>query len=141
VHGVGGIAVYSAGLPLKPYPVLVFIAGALLCTLVEYLLALLLERAFNKQCWDYDTYPFTYWCNYKKRIALTTSLFFGLVSLALLYFYWDLTLALIRFIGPTALVWVDLLIYGFFVSDAVLTIRKYLRNKKAGIENPVDGLA
>ncbi|WP_010255691.1 putative ABC transporter permease [Treponema primitia] len=141
VHGFGGFAVYAAGLPLKPYPPLVFISGALLCTVVEYLAALLLEKAFNKKCWDYDTYPFTWWCNYKKRIALTTSLFFGLVALALVYFYWDLAMALIRFIGPRALFGVDLVFLGTFAVDAFFTIRRYIQNKKAGIQNPVDGLA
>ncbi|MFP3042413.1 putative ABC transporter permease [Treponema primitia] len=141
VHGFGGFAVYSAGLPLKPYPLLVFISGALLCTLVEYLAALLLEKAFNKKCWDYDTYPFTWWCNYKKRIALTTSLFFGLVAVALVYFYWDLAMDLIHFIGPKALLRIDLVLLGTFTADAVFTIRRYIKNKKAGIQNPVDGLA
>ncbi|MDR2739267.1 MAG: putative ABC transporter permease [Treponema sp.] len=140
VHGFGGMAVYSAGLPLKPYPPLVFIAGALLCTLVEYLAALVLEKGFNKKCWDYDTYPFTWWCNYKKRIALTTSLFFGLVAMALVYFYWDLAIELIRLIGSVALFRIDLVLLGSFTVDAALTIQKYIKNKKAGIQNLVDGL-
>ncbi|GHV72936.1 hypothetical protein AGMMS49940_02380 [Spirochaetia bacterium] len=141
VHGFGGLAVYSAAFPLKQYPYLVFAAGTMLCTLVEYLAALLLEKAFNKKCWDYDTYPFTWWCNYKKRIALTTSLFFGVVALAEVYFYWDLAMALIRFTGPAALFRIDVVLLVVFAVDAVITLRKYIRNKKAGIQNPVDGLA
>jgi uncharacterized membrane protein len=140
VHGFGAFAVYFACLPLKQYPWLVFVAGTLLCTIIEYLAALLLEKVFNKKSWDYDTYPFTRWCNYKKRIALTTSLFFGLVAVAVVYFYWDLSLALIRFIGPTALFPVDLVLLLVFITDAIFTMRKYIKNKIAGIENPVDGL-
>jgi uncharacterized membrane protein len=140
VHGVGGFAVYAAGAPLKAQPLLVFLAGALLCTAVEYLAALLLEKAFNKRCWDYDTYPFTRWCNYKKRIALTTSLFFGLVSLALVYFYWDLALGLAARAGGAALFWIDALLLAGFALDAAFTIAHYIKNKIAGIPNPVDGL-
>jgi uncharacterized membrane protein len=140
VHGVGGFAVYAAGAPLKAYPPLVFVAGAALCTVVEYLAALLLEKAFNKRCWDYDTYPFTRWCNYKKRIALTTSLFFGLVALALVYFYWDLALGLAACIGARALLWTDALLLAIFGADGALTIAHYIKNKIAGIPNPVDGL-
>ena len=140
VHGLGGFVVYAACHPLGQYPALVFVAGALLCTLIEYLAALLLEKAFHKRCWDYDTYPFTRWCNYKKRVALTTSLFFGLVALGQVYFYWDLALALIRGIGPAALFWVDAVLIGAFAADAAFTIRRYIANRIAGIENPVDGL-
>jgi uncharacterized membrane protein len=140
VHGVGGMAVYAIGLPLRAYPPLVFVSGALLCTAVEYLAALLLEKGFNKKCWDYDTYPFTWWCNYKKRIALTTSLFFGLVTLALVYFYWDLAMGIIAFIGGKALFWVDMLLLAGFAIDAAFTIAHYIKNKIKGIPNPVDGL-
>jgi uncharacterized membrane protein len=107
---------------------------------VEYLAALLLEKAFNKQCWDYDTYPFTRWCNYKKRIALTTSLFFGLAALALVYFYWDLALGIAAFIGTKVLFWLDALLLALFAADGTFTIVHYIKNKLAGIPNPVDGL-
>jgi uncharacterized membrane protein len=140
VHGIGGFVVYAAGAPLMAYPPLVFIAGALLCTVVEYLAALLLEKAFNKRCWDYDTYPFTRWCNYQKRVALTTSLFFGLVTLALVYFFWDLARGIAARIGGKALFWTDVLLLAAFVLDAALTIVHYIKNKIAGIPNPVDGL-
>ncbi|MDR1249232.1 MAG: putative ABC transporter permease [Treponema sp.] len=140
VHGFGGFAVYAAGLPLKPCPPLVFVSGVLLCTAVEYLAALLLEKAFNKRCWDYDTYPFTRRCNYKKRVALTTSLFFGLVALALVYFYWDLALGIAAFAGRKALFWADLLLLAAFAVDAALTITRHINNKIKGIPNPVDGL-
>jgi uncharacterized membrane protein len=140
VHGFGGLGVYALCFPLKAHPVLVFILGTILCTAVEYLSALLLEKVFNKKCWDYDTYPFTWWCNYKKRIALTTSLFFGLVALGLVYFYWDLIMDIVRFIGGRALFLTDLALSILFAADALITMRKYLINKKAGIQNPVDGL-
>jgi uncharacterized membrane protein len=140
VHGIGGFVVYSVGLPLKQHPFLVFVAGTLLCTVMEYLAAVFLEKVFNKRSWDYDTYPFTRWCNYKKRIALTTSLFFGLASVIWVYFYWDFSLSLVNSIYPVVLFRIDILLLGTFAADAVLTIRKYSKNKKAGIQNPVDGL-
>jgi uncharacterized membrane protein len=135
LYGFGGFAVYFACLPFKQHPAMVFIAGTLLCTVAEYLAALLLEKVFNKRCWDYDTYPFSWWCNYKKRVALTTSLFFGVVSLALVYFYWDLVMVPIRFIGPAALFRVDMVLLVIFAVDAIITMRKYIKNKIAGIDS------
>jgi uncharacterized membrane protein len=140
VHGVGGLVVYPLLLPLKEHPLLIYIVGVLLCTAVEYLTALFLEKGFNKKCWDYDTYPFTKWCNYKKRIALTTSLFFGLAVLALVYFYWDLCGLIIKRMGPSLLVPVDIFLLFTFTIDAAYTFTKYIRNNLAGIPNKIDGL-
>ncbi|MDR2784381.1 MAG: putative ABC transporter permease [Treponema sp.] len=140
VHGIGAFAVYAILYPLKKYPVLVFVLGTLICTLVEYLAALLLEKVFNKKCWDYATYPFTRWCNFQKRIALTTSLFFGLVTLAVVYFYWDLCVMLIRLIGKRLLVIIDIILAAAFAVDAFFTIRRYILNRIAGIPNKTDGL-
>lgn len=140
VHGIGAFAVYAVLYPLKKYPVLVFVLGTLICTLIEYLAALLLEKVFNKKCWDYDTYPFTWWCNFQKRVALTTSLFFGVVTLALVYFYWDFCVMLIRLIGRRLLVVVDVILTTVFAVDAFFTIRRYILNRIAGISNKTDGL-
>jgi uncharacterized membrane protein len=140
VHGIGAFAAYTASYPLKAWPPLVFITGTLLTTGVEYLAALFLEKVFNKRCWDYDTYPFTSWCNYKKRIALTTSLFFGLVALALIYFYWDVCMLILARIPGPALFRLDLVLIILFAIDAFFTIRKYVLNRIADIPNKTDGL-
>jgi uncharacterized membrane protein len=140
VHGIGGIAVYIVLFPLKEYPLLVYIAGTLLTTVVEYLAALLLEKAFNKKCWDYHTYPFTKGCHFQGRVALTTSLFFGLGVLALVYFYWDVCVWIMNRIGSPLLFWIDLLMITIFAIDLIYTFRKYIRNKRAGIPNKTDGL-
>jgi uncharacterized membrane protein len=140
VHGIGAFAAYAVLYHLKKYPILVFVLGTLICTLVEYLAALLLEKVFNKKCWDYDSYPFTRWCNFQKRVALTTSLFFGLVTLAVVYFYWDLCVTLIRFIGKRPLAVIDIILAAAFAADAFFTIRRYILNRIAGIPNKTDGL-
>jgi uncharacterized membrane protein len=140
VHGIGGFVIYAALAPLKAHPALVYIAGALLCTALEYLAALFLEKVVGKRSWDYATYPFTYWCNFQRRIALTTSLFFGLVALAFVYFYWDVTVRLMDIIGLPALYWLDGALGLGFTLDIIFTYGKCIRNKRAGIPNKTDGL-
>ncbi|MDR0561640.1 MAG: putative ABC transporter permease [Spirochaetaceae bacterium] len=140
VHGVGAFAVYAACAPLKAYPVLVFLAGVVLCTAVEYIAALFLEKVFHIRGWDYDTYPFTKWCHYKKRIALTTSLFFGLIAFGSIYFYWDAGVLLTRLIGADALAVVDIVFAVVFLTDAAATSVKCIRNTLAGIPNKTIGL-
>jgi uncharacterized membrane protein len=144
VHGIGAFAVYGLCMPLKPYPVMVFLVSTAVCTLIEYLAAIVLEKIFFIRGWDYETYPFTKWCHYKRRIALTTSLFFGLVATAIIYFYWDLGIWLLNKLmnaaGSTSLIIIDIVLTAVFLLDAVFTGVKFMRNKLAGIPNKTIGL-
>ena len=140
VHGIGAFMIYALAAPLKPYPALVFLMGVFICTLVEYAAALFLEKAFHARGWDYDTYPFTRWCNYKKRVALSTSLFFGVAAFGLIYFYWDAGVTLSVSIDSEALVIVDTLLITVFAVDAALTGKRCIKNKHAGIPNKPAGL-
>ena len=140
VHGLGGFLVYGFCFPLRQYPPLVFLVSTAVCTIVEYLAALLLEKVFSIRGWDYETYPFTKWCHYKRRIALTTSLFFGLVALGIIYFYWDAGLWLMNLPGEKALVIIDIILCAVFLLDAVFSGKKCIANKLAGIPNKTIGL-
>jgi uncharacterized membrane protein len=140
VHGIGAFAVYLLCTPVKDFPFLVFVISAAACTLIEYLAALLLENFFHIRGWDYDTYPFTRWCHYKKRVALTTSLFFGLVAMGVIYFYWDLGLWLARLTGEKALFVIDVICCAVFFADAAFTGTRCVRNYAAGIPNKTIGL-
>jgi uncharacterized membrane protein len=132
-HGIGGIGVYLLCSPLKANPVLLFFSGMALCSAVEYIMALFLEKCFRVKCWDYTTYPHTRWCHFQGRIALTTSFFFGLITLVVVYIYWDFGLMLIYRLGKF-IVPVDVVLAGIFTADAVHSCVKLLRFNKAGIK-------
>ncbi|MDR0312927.1 MAG: putative ABC transporter permease [Treponema sp.] len=140
VHGVGAIIVYAICNPIRQYPLLVFLACTAVCTLVEYLAAIILEKIFSIRGWDYETYPFTKWCHYKRRIALTTSLFFGLVGLGVIYLFWDLGMWLISLFSQRLLVVIDIILCAIFLFDVVFTGVKYISNRMAGIPNKTIGL-
>lgn len=133
-HGIGGLGAYAIGWPFRAYPVLVFFAGLAVCTAIEYGMAVFLEKCFRVKCWDYTTYPHTKWCTYKGRISLTISLFFGVITLFVVYVYWDFCMKLANGAGPY--IWlVDGILVVLFLVDVVLTCAKYLRYKKAGIKS------
>ena len=140
VHGVGGFLVYALCTPLKQYPPLVFLVSTVVCTIIEYLAALLLEKVFSIRGWDYETYPFTKWCHYKRRIALTTSLFFGFVALGIVYFYWDAGLWLINIQSPKLLIIIDIFMCAVFLADLIFSAKMRISNKLAGIPNKTIGL-
>lgn len=80
IYGVGALldVLVCSGLP---GPVEVFLACAAGSAVLEYLTALVLEKAFHTTCWDYSTFPL----NLRGRICLPASLCFGLGGLVVLY--------------------------------------------------------
>lgn len=133
LQGIGGIGVYAIGVPLKASPLLVFAAGAAACTVLEYAAAIFLEKCFAVRCWDYRTYPHTRWCHFRGRIALTTSVFFGLVTLFVVYLYWDFAAGLAARMGRYIRL-ADAALCVLFAADVVYSCAGTLRAKKAGIK-------
>jgi uncharacterized membrane protein len=131
-HAIGGVGVYIIGSMFKAYPWAVFLAGTAVCTVLEYIIAVFLEKCFKVKCWDYRTYPHTRWCHFQGRICLTLSVFFGLATLAVVYFYWDFVMGIVWLFGNY--VWlVDGIFVLAFLVDAVSSCARLLKAKKAGI--------
>jgi len=133
VQAIGGVCVYAIGLPLKAHPILVFFSGLFFCTVIEYITAIFLERYFKVKCWDYRSYPHTKWYNFQGRIALTVSLFFGLVTLFVVYIFWDFLLNIAAGIGKNILI-VDIVLCALFLLDFVFTCAGILKAKKTGVK-------
>jgi uncharacterized membrane protein len=132
-HAIGGVGVYAVGFPLRASPPLVFLTGLIVCTALEYVMALFLERCFKVRCWDYRTYPHTRWCHFQGRIALTTSLFFGFITLFVVYFFWDFVADLAGRTGG-ALWLLDGALCALFFADLSFTCARILRANKARIK-------
>ncbi|MDR2601460.1 MAG: putative ABC transporter permease [Spirochaetaceae bacterium] len=130
-HGIGGICIYVLCLPLKERPVMVFLAGMTICTILEYITAVFLEKCFNVKCWDYSTYPHTKWCHYKGRICLTLSLAFGFLSLFVIYLAEPIIMRAARFLGDYILM-VDGYLLGVFTADALYCCTKTIKAKRTG---------
>ncbi|MDR0551540.1 MAG: putative ABC transporter permease [Spirochaetaceae bacterium] len=131
VQGFGGLAVYFALSRLSAYPAAVFFGGLVLATLVEYITALFLEKCFGVKCWDYRTYPHTRWCHFQGRVCITISLFFGAISLAVVYVFWDLIMLAAARLGG-ALIIVDAVLLAFFACDVILSCMRVKKAVKSG---------
>jgi uncharacterized membrane protein len=130
-QAIGGAAVYAVFSPLKENPLLVFLGGMALCTLIEYLVAVFLDRCFNVKCWDYRTYPHTRWCHFQGRIALTISLFFGLITLFVVYLFWDFAIGIAEGFGRYILGF-DAALIVLFLLDVFFACKKVFKAKKTG---------
>ncbi|GAB6390920.1 MAG: putative ABC transporter permease, type IV [Treponematales bacterium] len=132
VQGLGGLCVYAVCVHFKTQPLLVFLLGTGICTAAEYLTALFLEKCFRVQCWDYRTYPHTRWCHFQGRVCLTISLFFGLITLFVVYAFWDWGLVLFRALKSWASFAAGLFT-GAFLFDAAARCAEVLWYKQEGI--------
>jgi uncharacterized membrane protein len=131
VQGLGGLAIYFALARFSSQPAAVFAGGVILGTIVEYITALFLEKIFHVKCWDYRSYPHTRWCHFQGRVCLTISLFFGAISLAVVYLFWDLIMLAAEKMGGVLLI-VDAALLAFFACDVTASCARVIKAVKSG---------
>ena len=81
LYGAGGVAYTLLLRPVLDHPVLVFLLGALVGTVVEYVAGALIDKAFGAVSWDYSDKVL----NLNRRICLQFSVAWGLLALFALY--------------------------------------------------------
>lgn len=81
LYGTGAILVLWLTLPFQGTPVLVYIAGALGATVLEYVTGEAMVRLFKIRYWDYSDQRF----QYKGHICLSSTIVWGFLSLLMVY--------------------------------------------------------
>jgi len=81
VYGVGALGILLLPKAVKASPLLLYLFGAIVATAAEWGLSLFYEKAARAGFWDYRSLPW----NLKGRVCLLFSLFWGLLSLPLVY--------------------------------------------------------
>ena len=126
VYGVGGMMIILSMRKLKVRkiklgrvnltPLLCFVSIVLLCTAVELFTSYLMEFVTGSWLWDYTEYG----PNFQGRIALKSSIRFGLIGMAALYGVWpalDKILMLLNKKRPKVFLGISYLIIGLFLID------------------------
>lgn len=81
IYGSGALVIYLLLWNTRDNIILVFVLGMLLATLLELLTSYIMELVFHTRWWDYSDIPL----NINGRISLLVSLFWGILSLAMIY--------------------------------------------------------
>ena len=81
IYGFGGIVISFLLTGYYNDPFVIFIFSLIICSCIEYITSVILERLFNRKWWDYS------WRKYhvNGRICLFNSIFFGFGGLAVVY--------------------------------------------------------
>ena len=82
IYGSGAVTVLFVTIPVQYNVVLVYLVGMIAATILEYFTGWLMESTLKVKYWDYSNDKF----NYKGRICLVSSLFWGVLSIVLTLF-------------------------------------------------------
>ena len=122
-----------------PFPwdyVLLYLAGVVILSILEYFTGWLLETLFHTKWWDYSNHKF----QIHGRVCLTNALLFGLMAVILLQWIhpaaeWLLSLLpqLVKFLLAGVLA-------AYFISDCVVTVRSILQlnGRLAQLQHTID---
>ena len=80
IYGCGALGLYLLLWDYRENLLLVFVLGALLATALEAVTSWIMECVFHTRLWDYSYLPL----NYKGRVCLFVSLFWGLLSVLMI---------------------------------------------------------
>jgi uncharacterized membrane protein len=124
----GGAAVILTVLltPLASSPILVVVAGLVLCSAIEYAVSVWLERAFGLVFWDYHGK----FLNLHGRICLESALVWGGLSLLLIGFINPATLALASMVPRSVGDAVLIVLVVATAAGAMITIAAFRRIKR-----------
>lgn len=98
IYGVGATLGYIILHPLAKHVVILYIVGALLATVFEFLVARMMLKLFGEVWWDYNEK----FCNYKGIVCLESTLAWGLYAVIIITFLFD---KVMRFVDKWPFEW------------------------------------
>lgn len=134
IYGFGGMTILMCCMPFEENGFFVYLVGVLSCTTLEYFVGWIMETIFQKQFWDYSMLKFTY----KNRISLLPSLFWGLLSLFLVYVLYAPVDALVNFVPMNFVIVYDIAFAIIMAVDIVISVSSHIHFKEYLKKFPAD---
>lgn len=123
IYGIGVTLVVAALLPYLKHPALLYLASAVLVTVLELLTGLLLEKLFHHKWWDYSGLPL----NIGGYVCPLFSLIWGAGCVIIVRFIYPLTAKLVSLIP----VWLGrcllVMLCAALIADISITIKGILK--------------
>ncbi|HPP31787.1 MAG TPA: putative ABC transporter permease [Soehngenia sp.] len=130
IYGTGAITMIILLNRLPHNPILIFLAGAILASLIELVTGIILEKLFGNRWWDYSDDKF----NIKGYISLKFSILWGIATLILMQFIQPtIEMFLSNFSLPSLVIIHNILLVAFVV-DVTLTISSLIELKNILME-------
>lgn len=122
IYGFGAVVMLVIGIPLYSYPIAMFLAGIVVCTLLELATGEAMEAIFKVRYWDYTNS----FMNFRGHICLVASLAWGFFTLALNYWMHNPVERFILGLPENILQYVVIVLLIYFVADYSLSFKTAL---------------
>lgn len=124
IYGHGALVVLWALHGGAENPILTFILGGILTSVVEYITSFAMEKLFHMRWWDYSKKRF----NINGRVCLLNSTLFGLASVLLCHVIHPRAAELLgRFYSHAWAVPVTITLFVLYMADIVLSVRSAIQ--------------
>lgn len=117
IYGIGALILIFTTNHLSINPLMVFAMAVFVCTTIEYLTAIILERIFKMRWWDYSKFAF----NFQGRICLKNSILFGFGGLVIIYITQPSVANLLANLGTSTLVLTSVVVSVIMFIDFILS--------------------
>ena len=119
IYGFGAMMMLFCTTPFLKWPVAVFFAGMIGCSVLEYFTGMAMEAIFKVRYWDYSDKKF----NINGHVCLLNSFFWGILSLGMAYFVHNLIDGFMRLFSVKALNITVTLCSAVFLVDLTLAFK------------------
>ena len=116
IYGFGVLAITFLLEQYKSDPVVIFFLAFFIIGVLEYLTSFIMEKIFHARWWDYSKKPF----NVNGRICLQNLLYFGAISLGVIYVFNPPIFEFINNLGDTK-IWISVVLVIIFVADIAIS--------------------
>lgn len=123
IYGFGALIVLYVLAPFSDQWVLLFLAGMILTSILEYLTSYVMEKLFHSKWWDYSQRRF----NIHGRVCLRNSLMFGVMGIVVVGFVHPVIIAFLNKIPFYLQSIFAILLSGLFIWDNIHTFHAILR--------------
>lgn len=107
-----------------------FVMSAFVCTLMEYMTSLILEKIFHARWWDYTEKKF----NLSGRVCLENSCLFGLGGVVIVSIIHPFVEGLIKSMPDKVMMIVAIVLFVIFMIDVVITVTTMCQVKIASMK-------
>ena len=119
IYGSGACVMVMVGMPLREYPVAMFFAGLVVCTILEYGTGEAMEALFKVRYWDYSKS----FLNFRGHICLVASLAWGSFTLVINYLIHNPIERFVLSIPQDVLQAIVMVLTVYFVADFSLAFK------------------
>lgn len=118
IFGVGAIAITIFLTKYKNDILILFVIGAVLSALLEYITSVILEKIFKLRWWDYSKYKY----NINGRICLEVASLFGIGAVVVVKLFNPIFYKMLLLMPEHYITMISILLFVIFLTDLIITV-------------------